>query len=158
MNDETNLTQSLYPSVMSAVVQMHPAEYKQVILVTGGREWANYETTQRAMEIVGSKWKKTPQSVLVIHGECRGADRLAGKSAKELGYTIQSAPADWKKYGRSAGYVRNAEMIEQALEYHTKGVPTTVLAFHSDIEKSKGTKHCIEQAKLKGLDVILVTF
>ena len=50
---------------------------------------------------------------LLVHDACpRGADATAAAySARTPGYRIKAHPADWPRYGRAAGYRRNAEMI-----------------------------------------------
>ena len=45
-------------------------------------------------------------------------------------------PADWKKYGKSAGPIRNREMLKMD--------PDIVLIFHDDPKNSKGTKDCVK--------------
>ena len=62
------------------------------------------------------------EATFVIHGGARGVDRLAGRAAVRLGIPVEVYPADWDKYGRSAGFVRNQEML-------TVGRPDLVLAF-----------------------------
>lgn len=120
-----------------------------VILITGDRYWTSYDTIFNIL----SEYKN--RSVLLIHGMCYGADILSDKAAKELGFQISCNPADWKKFGRSAGPIRNTAMVKEALEYKNKDIEVKVLAFHDNIETSKGTKSCITIAKKYGLDVSL---
>lgn len=126
--------------------------YQTVILITGAREWNNFQVVQKVL-----KEYKTGDNnkVLLIHGDCRGADKIAGYVGKHLGFELSVKPANWKLYGKRAGVLRNLEMIQEALSYKTKAQQVIVLAFHDNIDKSKGTKHCIEQAKAKGLNVLL---
>lgn len=56
-----------------------------------------------------------------------------------------SYPADWERYGRSAGMIRNREMINAADE---------VLALWDG--KSKGTGQAIALSKRRGIPVYLV--
>jgi hypothetical protein len=81
--------------------------------------------------------------------------KVAGKVGGKLGFSTRVRPAEWKRYGRGAGPIRNKEMCLEALRNKEKGIKTYVLAFHDNIEKSKGTKHCMEYAKKLGLEVIL---
>lgn len=49
---------------------------------------------------------------VLIHGTAAGADQMAATIWIELGGTVEPHPADWDKYGRRAGFVRNAEMVQ----------------------------------------------
>jgi len=57
----------------------------------------------------------------------------------ELKIPYQIYYADWERYGRAAGPIRNRQMIE------TK--PNLVLAFHNNLALSKGTKNTVDQAR-----------
>lgn len=56
-------------------------------------------------------------------------------------------PADWDKYGRRAGPIRNREMAEYA---------DALLAYWDG--KSRGTKNMIEEARARGLKVSIKIF
>ena len=84
----------------------------------------------------------------MIHGGCSGADKISGDIGIKLGLKVIVFPAQWKKHGKRAGSLRNTQMLD-------KGRPDLVLAFHSDIEHSKGTKNMISQAKERNIQVIL---
>jgi hypothetical protein len=60
-----------------------------------------------------------------MHGAARGADRLAGAAALRLGLEVVEYPADWKRHGRRAGYVRNEQMLAAG--------PDLVVAFHASL-------------------------
>ena len=79
----------------------------------------------------------------VLHGDCRGADRIAGQAAKDLGLAVQTMPADWERYGKSAGFRRNEAMMDTN--------PGLVLAFWDG--ESKGTAHTIGLARKRGIPV-----
>lgn len=106
------------------------------ILVCGDRNWNN-------LEIIMRELKCLPRNATIIHGAARGADTMAGLAAEHLGMTVKSFPAKWHKYGRSAGPIRNREMFNST-------DPDLVLAFHTDIEHSKGTKDMIRYAEKRG--------
>ena len=80
------------------------------------------------------------QPRVVIHGACKGADVLAGQAAHILDIQVEEYPAEWGRYGRAAGPIRNQQMLDE-------GRPDCLLAFHSDIRKSKGTADKIRRAK-----------
>lgn len=102
------------------------------VLVCGGR---NFSDTKRLFEVLSGYHKITPFTCL-IHGAASGADTLAGKWASQIGIQIKAYPADWNKYGRSAGSVRNAQMLHD-------GKPDLVIAFPG----GRGTANMIKLAK-----------
>lgn len=50
----------------------------------------------------------------VICGMAKGADTLGKQVALKMNIPVKEFPADWNKYGRSAGPIRNAEMAKNA--------------------------------------------
>lgn len=60
--------------------------------------------------------------MLIIHGEAKGADSLAKDWAKSRNIEQIGFPAQWNKYGKAAGFLRNTEMLEV-------GKPDIVVAF-----------------------------
>jgi predicted Rossmann fold nucleotide-binding protein DprA/Smf involved in DNA uptake len=72
----------------------------------------------------------------IISGGAKGADKLAEQYAKEHKIPLSIYPADWNKYGNSAGPIRNKTIVENADE---------IIAFWDG--ESPGTKSTIELAK-----------
>jgi hypothetical protein len=111
-----------------------------VLICCGDREWNN--------ELVVRAWfnKVLSHSVidLVIHGNARGADRMCAQVALDLNIPVKPFPANWALYGKAAGPIRNREMLKFLIENSTCPY---VVAFHNDIENSKGTKDMIEITK-----------
>jgi len=107
------------------------------ILICGDRNWTDIETIENFI-------KSLPPDTIIIHGNSRGADKIAKREAKKHGLTVKSYPADWNKYGRAAGPIRNKKMI-------LEGRPDKVVAFHNDLSKSRGTADMIRQAKKRGI-------
>lgn len=110
------------------------------VLICGGREWKDKEAIRREVEKLHLDENDT-----IIEGDARGADRLAGDVAIELGIALEVYPANWNRYGRSAGTLRNQQMLDQN--------PDLVLAFHANIESSKGTRDMVRRARKKGTAV-----
>lgn len=101
------------------------------VLVTGSRYW-DIDTGPYLDYII----KQYPDSNFVLfHGACQGIDLNTASAAKKRGWRVVSFPADWKKYGKAAGPIRNEEMINQN--------PDLVLAFLA--KNSKGTLNCLKQ-------------
>lgn len=121
---------------------------KLKVLVTGDRHWANPTAIEREL-------KKLRGDVTIIHGKARGADSFADTIGNGLGYTVRGYKADWDKYGKAAGPIRNQYMLDKehfiaTIDGHSIDL---VLAFHKDLTKSKGTKDMVQRAKKAGIKV-----
>lgn len=113
------------------------------LIIAGGRDFNNYDLVEKeANEMVSGV-----QNVEIISGLARGADLLGCRFAEENGYPLRGFAAEWGKFGRAAGPIRNKLMAKNA---------THLLAFWDG--KSRGTKHMIEYAKELGLGVKVVNY
>lgn len=83
----------------------------------------------------------------IIHGGARGADTLSGNYGKRRNVPVRVFPADWNKFGKRAGPIRNHQMLSE-------GQPEKVLAFLAP--NSRGTKHMIEISQKAGIPVEIV--
>lgn len=106
------------------------------VLVCGDRNWSDLTKIEDRLRSLGS-------DVTIIHGDCRGADRIAGYVARRLGMTVIPVPAKWTELGRRAGPIRNQVMIDMG--------PDLVIAFHSNISQSTGTVDTVNRAKMAGI-------
>lgn len=84
---------------------------------------------------------------VVIEGEALGADTMAAAWAEERDISVMPFPANWAKYGRAAGPIRNKQMLDE-------GKPDLVVAFYSNKAKSKGTANMVAQAIKAGVTVV----
>lgn len=114
------------------------------VIVAGGRDFNNYDGLAASLDHL---LKNINDEIQIVCGMARGADRLGEKYAKERGYKVIYVPADWDIDGRSAGFKRNVKMAETA---------DALVAFWDG--KSPGTRHMIETAKSKGLDIRVKTY
>jgi len=89
------------------------------LLVCGSRDWTD---SKRIMRELGRLLGHDGSPGVVIHGAALGADKLAGTCALALGASGEPFPADWDRYGRSAGPRRNEQMLRE-------GRPDRGLAF-----------------------------
>jgi hypothetical protein len=115
------------------------------ILVCGDRFWWDEKKMQEVFDDIVYDY----ENVTIIEGEAKGADLMARKLALECGLDVEGYPANWNKHKKAAGAIRNRKMLDQRID--------KVIAFHSDIENSKGTKDCITEAKRRGIPVTLIT-
>ena len=112
------------------------------VLVCGDRNWTDpIIIMNELVKVMGNQGIE-----VVIEGEANGADTLGRQAAERLGLTVLKFPADWRKHGRSAGPIRNQQMLKE-------GRPTLVLAFHPFLKNSKGTKHMVDIAMKAGIPV-----
>lgn len=109
-----------------------------LVVVTGDRNWSDREAVRR-------EFSKLPPNTVIIHGNCRGLDTIAGEVALEFGFSVDPHPANWDLYGKSAGPIRNQEMLDLK--------PKKVLAFHPCLSTSKGTKDCVREAMRRDIPV-----
>lgn len=109
------------------------------VIVAGGRDFSNYDLMCQKLDNIFSRLAE----VVIVCGEAKGADSLGRRYAEEHGYKILSYPADWAKYGKSAGFKRNIEMSK---------VSDALVAFWDG--KSKGTKHMIDLMKNKPTRIV----
>jgi len=83
----------------------------------------------------------------IVSGMAAGADRLGVEFARKYGVTLYEFPADWDKYGKAAGYRRNADMAVFSDQ---------LLAFWDG--KSRGTKHMIETIQKMAKPVTVINY
>lgn len=82
----------------------------------------------------------------IVNGGAPGADELSNTWAKANEVTHIVCPAKWNRHGRAGGPIRNRYMLRRFM-------PDLVLAFHYNIDKSKGTKDMIEISEKSGIKV-----
>lgn len=110
------------------------------ILVCGGRDYNDWDTVHKALEMFRSSGKNT-----LICGMAKGADSLGLRWAELYGYEVEKYYPDWNKYGKSAGFRRNSDMLNL-------GKPDVVVAFPG----GKGTAMMVDIARKAGVKVIEV--
>lgn len=117
------------------------------ILVCGSRDWTDAEAIFLRLSPLNVEAVKRRERVTLLHGNAPGADRLARGIGNGLGhFDVEAFPADWDRYGKRAGPIRNLEMLDQN--------PDRVIAFSKG---SRGTQHTIDEARHRGIPVEVVT-
>ena len=117
------------------------------LLVCGDRNWADEELIYDWL--LSFNMSDAWLEIILIHGAARGADTIAEKIARSFAWRIKPYPAEWIKYGKVAGPIRNREMIKEK--------PDIVLAFHSNLKQSKGTKDMVMLSIHEGIETHLIT-
>jgi hypothetical protein len=112
------------------------------LLITGDRYW----TDDRIIKAVLDPLYAEHPNMVVIQGGADGADTIAGDVAEWLGIKVLEFRADWNKFGRGAGPIRNQQMLDE-------GQPTAVMAFHPNLRASRGTLDMVKKARRANLPV-----
>jgi hypothetical protein len=105
-------------------------------IIAGSRSFTNPESIALAVETSGFAVTE------VVSGTARGVDQLGELWAKQHSIPVKRFPANWDKFGKSAGYRRNEEMAQYA---------DALVAIWDGY--SRGTSHMIDLAKQLGLKV-----
>lgn len=109
------------------------------IAIIGSRGFNDYDLLKYTMEKYDAS--------TIISGGAKGADSLAKKYANEFSLELIEFLPDWSKYGRSAGFIRNLDIINNS---------DVVVAFWDGT--SKGTLHSITTSQKKGKPLEIIRY
>lgn len=111
------------------------------VVVAGAVAWVDVEAIRRELS-------KLPPGSVVVHGDCPGADALAGAVARELGFVVEPMAKnadDRVRYKRAAWKGLNERMLASGAEL--------VLVFHPAFDQSNGSKHMAQLAERASVEV-----
>jgi hypothetical protein len=114
------------------------------VIIAGSRDFSDYELLTKTLD---EYFSNVTDDIVIISGKAHGADTLGERYAAEHGYQVWGYPAEWNKYGKAAGYIRNAEMAKTA---------DALVAFWDG--HSSGTAHMISTATQSGLSVHVMRY
>jgi len=114
------------------------------LIIAGSRTFTDYPLMKKKMDFLLSK---TEDEVVILCGKARGADALGERYARERGYEIEYYPADWDRYGKAAGAIRNEEMCKSA---------DAITVFWDG--SSPGTRNVLKLAEKYNLDIKICRF
>lgn len=120
-------------------------EYK--LIVAGGRDFINIGMFVHELMQLCTTGDLKDENVSIVSGMARGADRMAYNFAMENNVKVYAKAADWDKYGKAAGFIRNKEMAQMA---------DGCLAFWDGV--SKGTENMIYTMRSMGKPVWVVMY
>ena len=108
------------------------------VIIAGCRDFADYALLcSFADQVLAGA-----ADIEIVSGGARGADALGERYARDRHYALKVFPADWNKWGRAAGPIRNGQMADYA---------DALIAFWDG--QSSGTRDMIRKAEEKGLAV-----
>ena len=117
------------------------------VIIAGTRDFNDYAFLKKNVDYFLQGINPNNEEIEIVSDNTICADKLGERYAKEHNLPVKLFPANWDKYGKRAGYLRNQEMANYA---------DMLIAFWD--EKSKGTKHMIDIAKKQDLTVIVVGY
>lgn len=118
------------------------------VIIAGSREFDNYDMLKEKCDKILSRKVNEGEEIVIVSGTARGADTLGEKYAEERGYKIERYPANWDKYGKRAGYLRNKKMAE---------VSNACIVFLNPKAENKGSKMMISIATEEKLLIRVIT-
>lgn len=113
------------------------------VIIAGGRTFKDYNRLSAVCDYM----LQNQSEIEIVSGTAMGADKLGEKYAQERGYKIVRFPAEWDRYGKAAGFIRNEEMAKYA---------NALIAFWDG--RSKGTQHMINLAEKYNLKLKICYF
>ena len=113
------------------------------IVIAGCRNYSDYEEAKSFINLCLYELHKE-HTIVILSGTSSGADAIGERYALENDFQIEKYPADWKRFGRSAGPIRNKQMAENF---------DFAICFWDG--KSKGTKSMIDYVRKYGKYVII---
>lgn len=122
------------------------------VIVAGSRTFNNYMLLSEKLSDELRNFNK--DDVEIISGGAHGADTFTEIYAKQNDYKITVMRADWKTYGKQAGFIRNNQMAEYAVS--DNNIKSMLIAFWDG--RSRGTRHTIHAARQNGILVKIVEF
>ena len=120
----------------------HVEHFRRVI-VSGSREGLSQKQSEAFQKLMA----RLPETCTVVHGGAAGVDAEAERFAKTRGLLRHVFKADWKKYDKRAGAIRNSLMLQHGADF--------VLAFPGP--RSRGTWDMVNKAKMAGVETLIVT-
>jgi len=84
------------------------------VIIAGGRDYVPTKGHTREIAKILKALRVPWDQIEIVSGGARGADAFGEKLAKNVGMQLKVFPANWEKYGRGAGHIRNKEMAKYA--------------------------------------------
>ena len=115
------------------------------VIIAGSRNFADEEFVHNTISDL--TWHIPSEDLEIVSGGCRGVDKFAEDYAEQWDLISTVFNADWDKYGKAAGPIRN----EQMARYASESNHGMLIAF--PVGESRGTRNMIKLAKQYGLEV-----
>ena len=122
-------------------------DHTSKVIVAGTRTFEDYRFAEERLDYLLSNFFREGRPIEIVSGGAAGADRIGEMYAKKRNLRLKVFKADWDKYGKAAGPIRNKEMAEYAEQ---------CVVFWDG--RSTGTLNMINEAKLHGIDSRIIYY
>lgn len=113
-----------------------------IVLVCGDRKYVDRD---KVYDVLDAYHSRIGPTMLLLNGGAAGADTLAREWAVDRKVDHMTLYAKWQVFGKSAGPIRNRRMAKRK--------PRLVLAFHPNLDESRGTADMIKLALAREVKV-----
>jgi len=113
--------------------------------VIGSKSFTDYELFKSKISQIVKKLQAKYSKIVFVSGGAKGADSFARKYAKENAIEIIEFIPDWDKLGKSAGFIRNQDIVDKS---------DLLVAFWDG--KSKGTLHSMKKMNIKQQNRLII--
>lgn len=114
-----------------------------ILAIVGSRTFSDYKLLDETL----TRFNQDNPITEIVSGGARGADSLAEKWANTNNIPVVVFPAEWEKYGRRAGMIRNRLIISECEH---------CIAFWDGV--SHGTKNDIDLCQRQNVPYTIVHF
>lgn len=129
------------------------------VIVCGGRRYGNLKNVVDALS-------GFPSDTIIVHGSATGADRLAHRAARELGFDVEPHPANWSRCGEDCppGHLREIKRVAARSIYVDPYCPTAGFRRNQEMADAgadlciafpggSGTEDMVRRAEKAGIPV-----
>lgn len=134
--------------LLTAGLDAAAAGHNQVTLIHGRCD----PRTTNAIYIARHSTDRVPWDVALAHpeyGPYLGGDWHAHHHALSRGWSVEEYPANWDRYGKAAGGIRNQTMVNLR--------PVADVLVGAPLGRSPGTRDCMARARKAGIFVRDIT-
>jgi hypothetical protein len=129
----------LSSGMTNTTTRPNTASAVRTLAIIGSRNFTDYDFMKRKIQLL---LEMLPQVKCIVSGGAKGADALSERIAEDFHLDHRHIAAEWAKYGRAAGPLRNQKIIGEA---------DVIAAF--PLGESKGTQDGIRRARAAGKQV-----
>jgi len=113
------------------------------VIIAGGRDFNNYDLLCQKVDKILSRQSE----IEIVSGTAKGVDKFGERYATERGYSIKRFPANWGRYGKQGGMIRNEDMAEYS---------DALILFWNG--KSKGSQYMLKIGNEIGLKIRVIYY